>query len=274
LYLSPQRPDRLLREVNMTRRQKLILGGALGAVAVLLGVLALHVDSGAMSGPDPEAQVPTGPGKPAPTVSTTSPTTATTPTTTTPAAPDPRGGPTTTSRSSTTTTSTSTTTTTTRPRQEWSLPRGDLSIQEEEERGVYNALRQGCDKGDLRLDQYWMVFQSPRTDYLFVAAVHVCRGHLDEGRATFAEGATRYGGEFANWAGVSGNVADCLVYQAIRSVLDQIPQDEVVCPGPDVPAGGPPWPYPPGHCVRPTDPSVRLCPDATTTTTTAGTGAA
>jgi hypothetical protein len=255
----------------MTRRQKLILGGALGAVAVLLGVLALHVDSGAMSGPDPEAQVPTGPGKPAPTVSTTSPTTATTPTPTTPAAPDPRGGPTTTSRSSTTTTSTSSTTTTTRPWQEWSLPRGKLTVQQEPERGVYNELVDGCDKGDWLLERDWVNFQSPRADYLFVAAVQVCWGQLDAGRAMFAEGASRYGGEWANWAGVSGNVADGLVYQAIRSVLEQIRQDEVVCPGPAVTAGGPPWPTDhPRQCVRPTEPLVNRCPDPPTTTTSQG----
>jgi hypothetical protein len=147
----------------------------------------------------------------------------------------------------------------------WGLPQGKLTINEEEERDVYNGFLEGCDIGLMYLDTGWQQFRSPRNDFLFLAAVHVCRGDLDEGRRWFDRGANLVGGEWADWGGVGGGEAACLTYRAVRSVLDNVPQASMTCPA-AVPnlerptAGGPPW-ADEQHCDRPTTDAVEPCPE-------------
>jgi hypothetical protein len=113
---------------------------------------------------------------------------------------------------------------------EWDLPLGDLSVQDSNERLVYNGLVKGCDQGEDVLDERWRVFRSPRNDYLYSAAVHACRGHLDEARRLMAIGGSAYAPGIEGWEGISEYEEDCRTYKAVRSVLDQKLQKDITCP--------------------------------------------
>jgi hypothetical protein len=258
------------------RRVSLIIAAS-AVLACLLGVAVTQIDSGATSGPaagekaaasDPgsegaattttAATVPeTGPGASAPTTAPPPPPPVTSPTTDDQDGGEdpPIGNP--------------------PPPQVWSLPQGKLEVNDEFERLVYNAFVEGCDVGRAELEKRWGGLRSPRNDFLFTAALHVCRGDVDEGRRWFQQGALAYGGAYADWGGVGGSVPVCLTYKAVRSVLDNVSQGSVTCPaavavdGPRS-GGGPPWCEGQG-LVRPTTlDRIEPCPDEATSTETAG----
>ena len=241
---------------------------AVVVVASVAGYAVTRIDSGATAGP---AAVEQADGRTAGRDGTTTPTTPATvpPTTPPPSAPATTAGG---GRAPATTTPAPPATGGGGPviappgrTEQWGLPQGKLSIDEEEERDVYNGFVDGCDIGRMLLESGWQQFRSPRNDFLFLAAVHVCRGDLDEGRRWFDRGGAEYGDEWANWGGVGGGQAACLTYRAVRSVLDNVPQASVTCPAAvpnlDPPtAGGPPWDDDPQHCDRPTTDADECAP--------------
>jgi hypothetical protein len=107
-------------------------------------------------------------------------------------------------------------------RYSWSLPIGDVTP--DDTVNVYLALRSGCEEGESEVNREAAkegTFLQGEVLQLYRAAIAVCRGDVEGGRALFAG------------AGTGGYRSACLVRQAIISVLEQRPQDTDACPDPN-----------------------------------------
>ena len=113
---------------------------------------------------------------------------------------------------------------------EWGLPIGDWSVNTAEAL-VFEDLENGrCDSAQEWLNSPGMQFRTPRSVPLYQAGIHLCRGDRAMASRAYAEAAS-YG-----WAGlvISGyypaeKQLDCLMYQAVRSVLEQRPPSSFGC---------------------------------------------
>jgi hypothetical protein len=113
---------------------------------------------------------------------------------------------------------------------EWGLPIGDWSVNTTEAL-VFEDLENGrCDSAQGWLDSPALQFRTPRSVPLYQAGIHLCRGDRAMASQAYAEAAS-YG-----WAGlvISGyypaeKQLDCLMYQAVRSVLEQRPPSSFGC---------------------------------------------
>lgn len=101
-------------------------------------------------------------------------------------------------------------------RYSWSLPVGDLSPDGSVD--IYNALRAGCDEGEAAVDARAAQDDGFLDELLYRAAIAICRGDVEQGRALF------------RGAGTHGAGVGCLIREAILSVLEQRPQDVSACP--------------------------------------------
>jgi hypothetical protein len=100
-------------------------------------------------------------------------------------------------------------------RYSWNLPVGDISP--DDSTILYMALRTSCDAG---ADQLKKSGGYPAELLkLYDAAIAICRGDVEGGRALYADG-----------AGTAGYDTGCLVREAVLSVLDQRPQRISACP--------------------------------------------
>ena len=100
-------------------------------------------------------------------------------------------------------------------RHSWSLPVGDISP--DDSTILYYALRSSCDEGAEQLKESGGY--PPALLKLYEAAIAICRGDIEGGRALYAAG-----------AGDGGYATGCLVREAVLSVLDQRPQNISACP--------------------------------------------
>ena len=142
----------------------------------------------------------------------------------------------------------------------WRPPDGDLSPNDELERGVHNALRIGCDRAQQQLDRLWEGFQSPRSVLLFQAAIELCRGDVEAARDLFGQASA------FSWEGLATAVPECVIYQRVVSVLSQVPHESVTCLG----GSGPTWPSSDEDVPR-DDPRTPELDESVTTTTSAST---
>ena len=107
-------------------------------------------------------------------------------------------------------------------RYSWNLPIGDVTP--DDTINVYLALRSSCDEGEAEVNREAAedgTFLQGEVLQLYRAAIAVCRGDVEEGRALFSG------------AGTGGYRSACLVREAVVSVLEQRPQDVDACPDPD-----------------------------------------
>ena len=151
-----------------------------------------------------------------------------------------------------------TTTTTTKRQYGWFLPEGPTSPTTNEDVLYRRLLAKACDEAQQELDRTWSGLQTPRNAPLYQAAVDLCDGDASGARTMLAK-ATALGLQMHRGAGGSASV-DCAVLKAVRSVVDQVPQESVRC----TPGTPPRWPT--------DDPSARDDPrtdvvEGTTTTT-------
>lgn len=114
----------------------------------------------------------------------------------------------------------------------WSLPGGDLSPDGStlQVAAAFGALRRGdCEGAASGLGDFSGRpgdFNDSEREALYRAAIAVCSGDLERGRELAAGvRSTRFQG-------------DCRLYKAIWSVLDQRPQAEIGCPGPEGTSSG------------------------------------
>jgi hypothetical protein len=114
----------------------------------------------------------------------------------------------------------------------WNPPTGPRTTSTNED-SFYGTLQTGgCSRTQSLLDEHWRSFVSPRNVVLYQAAIHLCLGQELPGRQVF-ERARMFG-----FAMMGSDTADCFVYRAVRSVLDQVAVDAVGCQ-----VGTPPrWP--------------------------------
>jgi hypothetical protein len=106
-------------------------------------------------------------------------------------------------------------------RYSWNLPIGDVTP--DDTINVYLALRSSCDEGEAEVNREAAeegTFLQGEVLQLYRAAIAVCRGDVEEGRALFSG------------AGTGGYRSACLVREAVVSVLEQRPQDVDACPEP------------------------------------------
>ena len=120
---------------------------------------------------------------------------------------------------------------------EWGLPSNDSSIGEVHPGGepdAYKALLQSCSDGAAFLDSdstsAFSTFESPRNILLFAAGIKLCEGDRDGAIGLF---------EQAKALGFAGLAPDgwafCVLYQEVRSVLEQRPPEAFECPGGSAP---------------------------------------
>jgi hypothetical protein len=100
---------------------------------------------------------------------------------------------------------------------------------------VYRALHNNqCGTAQSQLDGRdgselsWDNMQSPSYVVLFQAAIAACRGDLSEAQRWY-----RRGEQLVGYAGTVSELTPtpCYLYQALRSVFDQVPWTSVRCPG-------------------------------------------
>ncbi|MFF0943954.1 hypothetical protein ACFYE2_06965, partial [Kocuria sp. CPCC 205300] len=110
----------------------------------------------------------------------------------------------------------------------WTLPPSDISVTGNDG-PAYAALRRSCQEGQNYLDSVAPSygFQSPRNVVLFVAGIRICNGDLTGGQVYYNHAQNFYGLEGLAPEGV----AECDLYKSVRSVLEQRPREEFVCPG-------------------------------------------
>jgi hypothetical protein len=120
---------------------------------------------------------------------------------------------------------------------EWGLPLGPLSVDSYPEKLVYNELWEfGCTAGEMKLNEMVagtlprlggaerLEADIGRSVLLFQSAIQLCRGDQAGGRRLFDEAEATYG-----WEGVEDFDPDCLLYRAIRTVLEQRFHDPDTC---------------------------------------------
>ncbi len=113
---------------------------------------------------------------------------------------------------------------------EWGLPASDTSVGERHqgaEGSAYIALSSSCAEGAQFLAADLAPtynFESPRNVLLFAAGLWLCEGDTDGARRFFAEA------EVYGTAGLTpDDWAFCVLYQVVRSVLEQRPPEDFRC---------------------------------------------
>ncbi|WP_146771934.1 hypothetical protein [Lentzea atacamensis] len=205
------------------------MDGCRGIVPLALALVLAGCGSGALSGPGDTF------------VETTTTTTETTQETTTTTPPK------------------KTTTTTPKRQYGWNLPSGPRSPTTNEDVIYTRLVEKACDQAQQELDRTWSGLQTPRNAPLYQAAVDLCGGKASAARSMFAK-AAKLG--LAMHQGDGGSAeCDCAVLKAVRSVLDQVPQDSVRC----TPGTPPRWPT--NDPFAKDDPRTDVVEGRTTTTT-------
>jgi hypothetical protein len=214
------------------------MDGCRGIVPLALALVLAGCGSGALSGPgDTFAE----------TTTTTAETSQTTQETNTTTAPPKK-----------------TTTTTPKRQYGWNLPSGPRSPTTNEDVIYTRLVEKACDQAQQELDRTWSGLQTPRNAPLYQAAVDLCRGKTAAARSMFARAAKLGLAMFP--VKTSSEECDCAVLKAVRSVLDQVPQDSVRCT-----TGTPPgWPTTDSSAKD--DPRTDVVEGKTTTTTKTTTG--
>lgn len=98
----------------------------------------------------------------------------------------------------------------------WSLPVGDITP--DDAHILYSALRDGCEAGAAAVGSAQYTNRTDEQRRLYDAAIAVCRGDVESGRALFAG------------AGHGGSRSMCFIYAGVVSVLEQRPADTSGCP--------------------------------------------